>query len=368
MAQNPLTAVLHCGHANGTVTLWTPNLSTPALKLLAHSGPVSGVSVNPRDGGRQMVTCGMDGTVKVWDSRMLGRGALKQWASPRPVSDVRFSQRGLLATAWATHVSVYDPAKVLTSTARSGTPGPYLTQNFPKSEPLGLSFCPFEDVLGVAHGKGFDSLIIPGAGEPNFDSSEANPFENKKSKREREVHSLLDKVQPELITLDTEVLGQLDSKTGELKAEPAALPPSQAASVVKSADGRPYARLSRLERLQLDGAGGSDDEDGLPMSEDEEDSRAGMPGSRQAANVPGRNGPVKEKKKMRGKNTTLKRYLRKKRKNVIDPTTVAIREKLERERKKREAERNQRNGQAVDEGPKGALDVFSRRRPRAGQA
>lgn len=30
----------------------------------------------------------------------------------------------------------------------------------------------------------------------------------------------------------------------------------------------------------------------------------------------------KEKKKMRGKNKSLKRYLRKKRKNVIDPSTV----------------------------------------------
>ena len=31
----------------------------------------------------------------------------------------------------------------------------------------------------------------------------------------------------------------------------------------------------------------------------------------------------KEKKKMRGKNKSLKRYLRKKRKNVIDPTMVS---------------------------------------------
>lgn len=36
MAQNPWNAVLHLGHANGTVTCWTPNLSTPAVRLLAH--------------------------------------------------------------------------------------------------------------------------------------------------------------------------------------------------------------------------------------------------------------------------------------------------------------------------------------------
>jgi U3 small nucleolar RNA-associated protein 7 len=36
MAQNPWNAVLQLGHANGTVTCWTPNLSTPAMRLLAH--------------------------------------------------------------------------------------------------------------------------------------------------------------------------------------------------------------------------------------------------------------------------------------------------------------------------------------------
>jgi hypothetical protein len=36
MAQNPWNAVLQLGHANGTITCWTPNLSTPAVRLLAH--------------------------------------------------------------------------------------------------------------------------------------------------------------------------------------------------------------------------------------------------------------------------------------------------------------------------------------------
>jgi U3 small nucleolar RNA-associated protein 7 len=48
---------------------------------------------------------------------------------------------------------------------------------------------------------------VPGAGEPNFDSYVANPYENKKQRQEAEVHQLLDKLSPSMIMLNPDVMG-----------------------------------------------------------------------------------------------------------------------------------------------------------------
>lgn len=36
MAQNSWNGVLGLGHANGSVTMWTPNITTPVVRLLCH--------------------------------------------------------------------------------------------------------------------------------------------------------------------------------------------------------------------------------------------------------------------------------------------------------------------------------------------
>ena len=64
-------------------------------------------------------------------------------------------------------------------------------------------------------------MTVPGAGEANFDTYEANPFETSKQRREAEVVSLLEKLAPETIALDPSFVGKVDSDPVALKAEQA---------------------------------------------------------------------------------------------------------------------------------------------------
>ena len=95
---------------------------------------------------------------------------------------------------------------------------PYLTFRA-KSNPIPtishLTFCPYEDILGLGHSSGFTHMLVPGAGEPNFDALEANPYETTKQRQEGEVKALLEKLQPDTIALDPDFVGNLDSRSSE---------------------------------------------------------------------------------------------------------------------------------------------------------
>jgi U3 small nucleolar RNA-associated protein 7 len=104
MTQNPHNAVIHLGHQNGTVTLWTPNLPTPHVKLLAHRGPVRSLAIDTNQQGYYMATSGLDGTMKVWDMRKWA--VVNEWTMQKPAQSLAFSQKGLLASGWGNHVSV----------------------------------------------------------------------------------------------------------------------------------------------------------------------------------------------------------------------------------------------------------------------
>lgn len=59
------------------------------------------------------------------------------------------------------------------------------------------------------------SFTIIGAGEPNFDGLDANPYRSAKQRQEWEVKALMEKIQSDLISLDPTELAQVDQATWE---------------------------------------------------------------------------------------------------------------------------------------------------------
>jgi len=205
MEQNPTNAVIHLGHSSGEVSLWTPNFTSPVVKMFCHRGPVLSMAIDPT--GHSMATAGLDGQMKIWDLRTYKM--VSQYFTTKPASSMHFSQKKLLAMGCGPHVQIW---KDICTEKQSE---PYMT-NFLKSQTIQrLRFCPYEDVLGVGHSGGFSSLIIPGSGEPNYDTFEADPFQTRKQRRESTVKKLLEKIQPDAITLDVSVVGTVNEKPTE---------------------------------------------------------------------------------------------------------------------------------------------------------
>ena len=97
-------------------------------------------------------------------------------------------------------LQVYNPPSIHTPFNARTSPPLYLTHPIPHRPLTSARFVPFQDILTIGHSAGLSSIIVPGSGEPNFDSREADPFENKKGRSEREVKGLLDKVSHILFT------------------------------------------------------------------------------------------------------------------------------------------------------------------------
>jgi U3 small nucleolar RNA-associated protein 7 len=200
MKQNPANAVICVGNPKGVVSMWAPSVKRPLAKILCHGTAITALAFHPS--GDLMVTAGIDKAVKVWDTRNM-REPLVNYKLRTSAKHLEISQRSVLAVSLGNVCEIFRNQTM----SRMTTITSYL-HHIEDSVIEDLQFVPFEDVLGIGTKKGFSSILVPGSGEPNFDALESNPFRTKSQRREHEVHSLLEKIPSELITLDqNEILG-----------------------------------------------------------------------------------------------------------------------------------------------------------------
>jgi U3 small nucleolar RNA-associated protein 7 len=292
LKQNPQTGVVHCGHGNGSVTLWTPVSHQYLIKMQCHRGPVLSLAVDPA--GKYMVTSGADKLVKVWDLRTYKCLNQKRMINKQPGHTIDISQKngivgighGYMSTFWqgAFTKSVEAQRDYDNGVVKEWAPPrlePYMQHKLKNGRRIeSLRFRPFEDVCGLGHSGGVSSIVIPGSGEPNLDSVEnggaSNPFADNKQRREMEVRGLMDKLPPHTISLEGSTM------------------------------------VGRVQR--------SRDRE-IAMLEDQMDDANTRVGEKK-----------KEKNKARGRNK-LGKKLEKKQQNVVDKTVMKIREKAEEDKK-----------------------------------
>jgi U3 small nucleolar RNA-associated protein 7 len=163
-----------------------------------------------------MVTGGADRQVKVFDLRMYKETHGYFTAAGLP-SSLDISQRGVLGVGHAGHATFWGPEAL-----RAKVRDPYMHHGMPGCSPVEtLRFRPYEDVCAIGHAKGVSSIVIPGSGEPNLDTMEynTNPHQDKRQRREAEVHALLDKLSPDMIALDPDVVGTIEASDPHLRQE-----------------------------------------------------------------------------------------------------------------------------------------------------
>lgn len=207
--QNPHNAIINVGHQNGTISMWSPNDTKPLVKILAHRGPVRALAVDRE--GRYMVSTGQDMKMSVWDVRTYKE--VNNYFLRQPGSSLAISDRNIAAVGWGTQVSMWRNLFDKNVNDQVKVQSPYMAWGGEGQRVERVRWCPFEDVLAVSHDKGFSSAIVPGAGEPNFDALEINPYETTKQRQETEVKALLNKLQPEMISLNPDFVGNLDLAT-----------------------------------------------------------------------------------------------------------------------------------------------------------
>lgn len=311
LKHNPVNAVSHVGHSNGVISLWSPSAGKSLASMFCHKAPITDLAIDRE--GKYMATTGLDGYLKVWDLRKFT--ALHSYKLDQPGVSVDISDRGLIGVGLGRQVQVLrnaftQPMDVTYLSHSVRTPNDRLSGGagvtaaakalLSSVKVSSVRFRPLEDVLCIGHSHGLSTMLVPGAGEPNYDSFENNPFINSRQRREAEVQGLMDKLSHEMIGLDASFVGSVEKDRETLVKEQNAL-------------------FQNANKKELD---------------------------------------KKDKKRARGKNK-IGKQLRRKQKNVVDAQLLKLQDKKKQMQEEREKLKGGSNGGSGDSNSSG-MSALSR--------
>lgn len=199
LRRNTTNGIVASGDLRGIVKFWSPTVEKPLVQLKAHKGAVRDVQFHPD--GRFALTLGVDGKMKIWDTRTLR--TLEELTMSYTVQSMDVSATGMVAVAGGTAVHVW---KDLFRPERQHAPHMKHSLGYGAVAQC-VRFCPYEDVLAIGHATGVSTMLVPGSGLANPDFFRANPYETDLHRKSRVVTGLLDKLPPETISMDLQIAG-----------------------------------------------------------------------------------------------------------------------------------------------------------------
>lgn len=199
MKAGPTTGVMYLGGSTGTVSLWAPSQNDFLMKVNCHSAGVTNIEIDRT--GSKLITTGLDNKLNIHDMRNTYK-PLKTVKTKTNIHKTALSQMNMLAISHGNKVTVLKDFEMLYTKERM--PGVISS----------LEFCSHEDILAVGHEKGITTLVVPGCGDPIYDSNECSPFMTKQQRQSLEVKRLLEKVPYDMISLNS-VLGEVVYKNGD---------------------------------------------------------------------------------------------------------------------------------------------------------
>ena len=185
--------MLLTGNDRGVVKMWAPNSGTALISIFCHSSHVVDAAVT-RD-GYYMATVGSDSLLKVFDLRTYGE--VHQYFTPLPASNLAISQKGLLSLACRDQVITWKDWN------KDKQKAPYMKQETTDRRTVcDLEYVNYEDCLGVGQVGGFETMLVPGSGENNYDAFESGIGVSRKTRSNMEVRRLVEKLPANTIGLD----------------------------------------------------------------------------------------------------------------------------------------------------------------------
>lgn len=199
LTSNPSNAVVHVGTSSGIVSLWAPSQKAYLMKIKCHKSAITGIQIDRS--GNNIVTTGTDNKIKIFDIRNTYK-PIKSIPVKTNVHFASLSDRNLLAIGYSDRIAVL-----------KNFDEPYMQHKAPGII-SSLEFCKHEDILSIGHKNGFSTVVIPGSGDPVYDTNEDSPFVTVKERKNLEVKKLLEKIPFDLISMK-QVIGSFDKFTAK---------------------------------------------------------------------------------------------------------------------------------------------------------